>query len=163
VKKEKTGRFLLLILLLLTLTACQTQTSPFSEVDTLEGMWIEAVPETVTPAGLTVSFHNSTERDDIVYACGFCVEEQKGERWYPLFRTSMVWEGPTIALPFPTASQLEAGAPNEQAYYWKSYCGALGPGTYRLVIAVSSMEDKAEPVDYFLTAPFEITGRRSSP
>lgn len=148
--------FLIVIILLAGCNKEDITVSPFLDVDTIDGIWIEAIPVTVTPEGLTIALCNTTERDDIVYSYGFCVEEKDGENWYPLFRPSMVSEGPAIALNFPTASQIKAGEPNEEEYWWKSYCGALEPGEYRLVIAVSSMDEGSNSMDYFLTAPFEI-------
>lgn len=153
----KTNVLTSLLTLLCLLAGCggdSAERSPYSEVNTLDGIWIEAVPETVTPTGLTVAFCNATERNDIVHGYGFCVEVWKGEQWYSV--KDLIWEGPAIALEVPTASQIKEGVPNEQEYQWKTYCGALEPGTYRLVISVGSMNDAPNPVNYFLTAPFEI-------
>lgn len=153
--------------------------SPFDDVDTLDGVWIEVKPETVSSTGTEIVFHNSTDRDDLFFGVQYIVEESGGDGWYTLPEQSAgSADGPLIDLHIPTASAIEAGfvegvdyhpdsqmswrrtPPNEMHYNWKDVYGELPPGDYRILIEVCSEPDLPQSGDlpgYYLSAPFSIT------
>lgn len=148
--------------------------SPCTEVNTIDGVWTQVKPESVTPESLTLEFCNTTQRRDLFYGVSYCIEVKKFGRWYTYLNQP---DGPSIGFRIPTASELQAGyvegrdydpanvlwwartPPNEKHYDWAVYCGALPPGQYRIVVDVLSDFDipirEDSPV-YYLAAPFSI-------
>lgn len=159
--------FALLFLLswMLALPGCageRQERSPFEEVNTLEGLQLQAKPGTVTPTGMTVVFCNTTERDDFIYGIWYCIEEQRDGAWYtipPLLEEYKgVGGGPTVGYEIPSASAIEAGVSNEREYDWSLPFGTLEPGEYRLLTIVGSLLDHTGSEDCFLAAEFTING-----
>ena len=147
--------------------------SPYQEVDTLEDVWIEAKPGTVTPYGMVILIHNTAERGDYETGDGYVVEKKRGDQWYtiPGSRLSFDMPGPLIAYLIPTASEIEqASAPDggnrgksrgsEWTYGWSGACGELPPGDYRLLLEVDAAEDihlEGYEGPWYLSAPFTIS------
>lgn len=154
---------LFLLSLLAGLPGCageRQERSPFEEVNTLEGLQLQAKPGTVTPTGMTVVFCNTTERDDFIYGIWYCIEEKRDGVWYtipPLLKEyETVGGGPTVGYEIPSASAIEAGVSNEMEYDWSLPFGTLEPGEYRLLIIASCMAERPNCKDYFMTAEFTI-------
>ena len=56
--------------------------SPYTEVNTIDGIWMEIKEETVSPTGLDFVFQNTSGRDDFFYGEFFRLEEYKRGNWF---------------------------------------------------------------------------------
>ena len=52
--------------------------SPYQEVDTIDGVWMEADPATVSPEGAMFVIHNMTGRMDFETNPEYCIEKKRG-------------------------------------------------------------------------------------
>jgi hypothetical protein len=160
---ERVFALLFLLMFIVSLPGCATEgqeRSPFEEVNTLEGLQLQAKPGTITPTGMTVVFCNTTERDDFIYGVWFCIEEKRDGVWYtipPLLEEyKVVGGGPTVGYEVPSASAIQSGVSNEMEYDWTLPFGTLEPGMYRLLTIVNGMAERPNSKDYFMTAEFSI-------
>lgn len=90
---NKNLSFFFALAVCLSLTGCAhepSNLSPYTDVNTIEGVWIEVKPGTVSPTGVEVEFHNTTtERTNyfngVTYGLGYCgVEERVDDSWHVL-------------------------------------------------------------------------------
>lgn len=190
---QKENRQRAVFLLILCIFACfawvrqarrDALLSPYQEVDTLEGVWIEAKPGTVTPNGAVIVIHNATERRDFETGVQFLVEEKRGNQWYTIPDSGFSFMvGPLLAISFPTASEIRladkmrqepvlgserrewsfhrraAYTGTERDYDWTWACGALPPGDYRLLLEVDAADDlllEGYQGPWYLSAPFTV-------
>ena len=152
--------------------------SPYDQIDTISDVWIEAEQETISPLGIKIIFHNTSERDDLFTGLWFCVEENKDETWYSLPLPAETVGFPSVDIDIPTASEIAFGftdgihyhsnseiswkrsPPNEMVFQWEDIYGELPAGNYRLIICLSSKKDiplsETSP-KYYLSAPFSIS------
>ena len=107
--------------------------SPYEEVNSVEGLWIEVKPETVSTTGVEVEFHNTTaERTDFIngftYGVGYCgVEKREDDSWYELPCLDGFFsggDGPSIDFHIYTQPELEqmfadAGYDPDSGLPWK--------------------------------------------
>lgn len=168
--------------LFLCLTGCggeEKAGAPFTDADTLDGVWITVKAETVASTGVEVVFHNTTDREDLIYGVEYSVvEEGEDGSWYTLPQVSgSTADGPLIDFHIPAASAIEAGftegvdydpdselawyrlPPNEMSCDWADVHGELPPGYYRIFVKVQSELDMPLTEDspaYYLSAPFTI-------
>lgn len=155
--------------------------SPYSEVDTLEDIWIEVDPETVSSSGTKIIIYNTSDRDDFFTGLWFCIEVNKDGIWYSLPYINDGVGFPTPDIPIPTVSEINAGfidgihydsnskvswrrfPPNEMNCQWEHMYGELPKGDYRLIISLASYRDLPSSEDspeYYLSAHFPLTDVR---
>ena len=131
--------------------------SPYQEVDTIDGVWMEVDSATVSPKGAVFVIHNMTERTDLDTGPGFCIEKRRGRAWYTLpLLSGGPWDGPLVAWPIPPDS---SGRPLSCECDWTWAYGELPPGDYRLLKEVPSLLDVPLSEDsprYYLSAEFTV-------
>ncbi len=178
--KERLGAFLLALVSAAGLSGCSVDKLPSScgAVNTLDGIWIEIRPGSVTSTGLELVFQNTSDRDDFTYGCQFCLEEKHWGKWYLVdpgpandgpswdrhiytreraeaFPAGQVdWYGPV-----PGRSDGHGYGPNEMGYTWDRHYGELPEGDYRIVIELLSDRDSPIREDsprYYLAAEFSV-------
>lgn len=175
-KKPILRIYFLLLLTPLLLVGCSEESrepSPYEEVNTLDGIWIEVKEDTLTPNGLEIVFHNTTERDDYFYGAWYVLEKHQKEHWFSVNAlpdaVRFIEDWARRLLPEEEMEQkysagknqtdLESYPPNEMSYDWKGYYGELPSGEYRIVIYLLSDFDR--PIQetsprYYLSANFSI-------
>ena len=157
--------------------------SPYNTVNTIEGVWGEAIQETITAKGMDIKFHNTTERADLFYDLWFCVEVEKRGCWcsLPQLQDNMNGPIPDLDIHIPTASEIKSGflagvdyfpdsqltwkqyPPDEMGYNWEHIYGILPSGNYRLLISVYSENNLSIPPGstdiptQYLSIPFTIS------
>ncbi len=163
----------LLLFMPLFLAGCsdrRSEPSSYEAVNTLDGIWIEVKEETVTPTGLEIVFHNTTDRDDYFYGAWYALEVYSKGKWLKVNPLPDVeWSQEDWDRRVYTQEKLERFGngrtewsgylPNEMGYDWEWYYGALPRGKYRIVIYLLSDFDK--PIQetsprYYLAANFGI-------
>lgn len=146
--------------------------SPFDEVDTIDGVWIEAKEGTVTstgtveagardpvgglsveagdvtPTGMEVIFHNLAEWEDLVYGLDFSLDWfNENQEWEPYPKQPQQAPGEE---PIPTYANAVAIfiRPGDSTHTidWAWKYGELPPGFYCLTLNVVST-DTSEPTD----------------
>lgn len=131
--------------------------SPYQEVDTIDGVWMEVDSATISFEGAVFVIHNMTERTDLDTGPGFCIEKRRGRAWYTLpLLSGGPWDGPLVAWPIPPDS---SGRPLSYKCDWTQTYGELPPGNYRLLKEVTSLLDVPLSEDsprYYLSAPFAV-------
>lgn len=153
--KRRNPVLFLALAVCLSLSGCAHDTSdlsPYTDVNTLEGLWIEVKGGTVSPTGLTVTFHNDTDQR-ISYGAWFRLEEPSGGQWYSVEPIAPWGQYDWGIILFPQSS-------GDQDYGWDWYYGALERGDYRIIVEVSviSGETYTEETrtEYYLAAEFQI-------
>lgn len=148
------------------------ETSPYKEVNTMTGIWIEVKEKTAKPTGLELIFHNTTEREDYFYGAWYVLELYTKEQWLTVTPLPGVeWTMEDWARPVYTQGVLEmeycnddftewsSYQRNEMGYDWEWYYGELPSGEYRIVTYLLSNFEK--PIKkttprYYLAASFSI-------
>lgn len=154
-------------LLLLLLCACGSKDtlpsydkdslSPYDEVNTIDGVWLEA--DNVTPTSADISFYNTDGRGDLFYGNPYDIERRSGDSWQPL---EYINEGIdfTMEAIMLLPSDSPDGLTDVRSYDWELYYGPLEPGEYRFITSMMSHDDLPRtdysPV-YYLSAEFTIS------
>lgn len=112
-----------------------------------EEVWMEAVPGTVTPTGLTYMIHNETQ-DELMYGNPYGLQVEDGGIWRGVDTENQ--------MDFTLEGYILRGkASASKTIDWSYGYGELPPGHYRITTEIR-MEPKREPVT--LSAEFEIEG-----
>jgi len=168
----------ILLSVLLVLVGCGDKSdwipTPYDEVDTLDGIWIEINEYSFKPTGLSIVFRNTTDSDDYRYGANFELEEYHRGNWFmkdkiareipiefPLWSRHVYTEETLEELLSSVEDELSMGyMPNEMYYHWCDYYGFLEKGKYRLIVRILSpgffVQGEAPPYEHFLTAEFSI-------
>ncbi|MBD5098241.1 MAG: hypothetical protein HDT35_01605 [Clostridiales bacterium] len=110
-------------------------------------VWMEVLPGTVTPTGLTYQIHNETGRQ-LMYGEPYGLQVEDGG----------IWRGvdTSVRVAFPSIGYiLKGNASASKAIGWSHAYGELPPGHYRVTTKVT-LEPERE--DITLAAEFEIEG-----
>ena len=113
----------------------------------LGDVWMEVLPGTVTPTGLTYQIHNETGRQ-LMYGEPYGLQVEDGG----------IWRGvdTSVRMAFPSVGYiLKRNASASKTIDWSYSRGELPPGHYRVTTKVT-LEPERE--DITLTAEFEIEG-----
>ena len=136
--------------------------SPYQEVDTIDGVWMEADPATVSPEGAMFVIHNMTGRMDFETNPEYCIEKKRGNVWYtipdlylndsPRAVLAIAWYIPSDSFEHPFPQRYDR-------YDWTRTYGELPPGEYRFLREVTSLLDIPLSEDssrYYLSAEFTV-------
>lgn len=108
--------------------ACGAGEDYEDKTNLIEGLCMSVCEDTVTGAGLSVSFTNDTDRT-YSYGARFSVEKKKGRQWVPL--------EPVGALAVDDwCRPVEPGKTATNEYVWAGYYGTLEKGEYRILTDV---------------------------
>ncbi len=151
-------------LLLLLLCACGSMgaRSPYNEVNTLDGVWLEV--ESAMPTGARISFYNAAGREDLIRGLSYCIEQTDGRHWYALDSKLDISGGPSLDIRIPRATgsvcNPETTPVDTAEYDWEWSYGQLEPGDYRFIIEVLSDESAPSASGlpkYYLSAEFTVS------
>ena len=113
------------------------------EVNTLEGVEITVDESMVTPAGITYTINNQSDRE-LNYGQDYGLQKEKDGKWYQIEPESPV--AVTLELLW-----LPAGSTDTLEINWDTSYGTLTSGHYRIVKSVSDNENS-----YYLAGEFDI-------
>lgn len=150
-KKHMYYLYLVLILSFL-LTGCNGENrelSPYNEVNSLNGISIEVMEETVKPTGLELVFQNTTDRADYSYSAWYRLEVYSQGEWLTMNPLpDVMWYQDDWDRPVQTQK--------EMGYDWEWYYGELSSGEYRIVISLFDRPIKEDYFEYYIAANFSI-------
>lgn len=113
------------------------------EVNTLEGANITVDESMVTPAGITYTINNQSDRE-LNYGQDYSLQKEKDGNWYQVEPENPV--AVTLELLW-----LPAGSTDTLETSWDTSYGTLTSGHYRIVKSVSDNENS-----YYLAGEFDI-------
>lgn len=135
---KKIGMLLLCLLPVLAFCGCSTDHSTkYPVVNAYEGVSLTVQEENLSATKGVFLLKNDTDHD-IVYLDAYHMEKKDSEgNWEEFVGTaSATWSDET--------KTVAAGAEEELSINWKTLCGSIGKGEFRLVIEVDSYPIAAE-------------------
>ncbi|MER2064486.1 MAG: immunoglobulin-like domain-containing protein [Alkalibacterium sp.] len=157
--KNKTAFLLMLSLSVLFLSGCQNlndedstdlEASILDEVDTMDGVSMSAVKDSISPTGLTVEFENDSDRQ-VIYSEDMLLEENISGSWYQV--PVVIEEDYGFN---DIGYELDPEEQQSMEIYWEWLYGELDDGQYRLVKRVLDFRGTGDFDENHLTAEFEI-------
>ena len=125
--------FALLAILTLTLTGCggDNYATVFTEVNTVEGVTLTLVEDTLKSSKATFILANDSEEDVQFDPVEFHLEEKKNDVWQENIGTRVSeWKR-------DTTETIPAGTSIEREVDWKGLCGTIGSGEHRVILIVN--------------------------
>ena len=125
--------FALLAILTLTLTGCggDNYATVFTEVNTVEGVTLTLVEDTLKSSRATFILTNDSEEDVQFDPVEFHLEEKKNDVWQENIGTRVSeWKR-------DTTETIPAGTSIEREVDWKGLCGTIGSGEHRVILIVN--------------------------
>lgn len=125
--------FALLAILTLTLTGCggDNYATVFTEVNTVEGVTLTLVEDTLKSSRATFILTNDSEEDVQFDPVEFHLEEKKNDVWQENIGTRVSeWKRDTTEI-------IPAGTSIEREVDWKGLCGTIGNGEHRVILIVN--------------------------
>ena len=125
--------FALLAILTLTLTACGgDDTTVFNEVNTVEGVSLTLIQDTLRSSRATFILANDSDEDVLFDPIEFHLEEKnKDGVWEENIGTRLSeWKR-------DTTETIPAHTSIERKVDWKGLCGAIGSGEHRVILIVN--------------------------
>ena len=129
-------------------TTAQPGKTTTQTMDSPDGIWLETVAETCTPASAALRLHNESLAE-LVCLEGAAVQQEMGGAWYDLIRLS---EEETLKT---AGHELEAGHIMQFTAVWANVCGVLPQGHYRVVQPVEARWGERTE-SYLLAAEFMV-------
>lgn len=123
----------LLVILTLSLTACGgDDTTVFDEVNTVEGVSLTLIKDTLKPSRATFILANDSDEDVLFDPIEFHLEEKnKDGVWEENIGTRVSeWKRDTTEV-IPAHSSIE------REVDWKGLCGTIGGGEHRVILIVN--------------------------
>jgi len=145
---SKKKRWIIAAAVLIVILCVVILPSPYSHVDFLDGIWMEAVESQTTSDVITVQFHNETGAKHYRYDSWYRIERKAGPFWLrkplnPLVLISGTDYGGVVK--DSRTVNYDIG--------WQY--GKLLPGRYRIIICAKNT-NPTDKTDYYLTAEFKI-------
>ena len=122
----------LLTILTLSFTGCGGDyTTVYPEVNTVEGVTLALVEDSLKPGRATFILTNASDTDVVYDPVEFHLEELKKDVWQESVGTrESHWKR-------DTTEPLPAGASVELGINWKGLCGSLLSGEHRMIVIVN--------------------------
>lgn len=126
-----------LLLLVMAFAGCgKDYSTQFTEVNQLEGVTLEVKEDALKSTNGVFLLTNDTE-EEIQYRNLYHLEEKEDGNWVEFPGTaSATWGEETTAVAAGETAELEIN--------WKTLCGGIGSGEYRMIILVNDMPVAAE-------------------
>ena len=126
--------FALLTILTLALTACGNDdyTTVFTEVNTVEGVSLTLIEDTLKPSRATFIIANDSDEDVLFDPVEFHLEEKNNDGiWEENVGTRLSqWKRDTTEV-------IPAGTTIERKVDWKGLCGTISGGEHRVILIVN--------------------------
>lgn len=126
--------FAVLMMLTLALTACggDKYNTVFEEVNTVEGVSLTLIEDTLKPSKATFIIANDSDEDVLFDPIEFHLEEKNRDGiWEENIGTRVSeWKRDTTEV-------IPAGTSIERVVDWKGLCGGIGNGEYRVILIVN--------------------------
>ena len=125
--------FALLAILTLALTGCggDNYATVFTEVNTVDGVTLTLVEDTLKSSRATFILTNDSEEDVQFDPVEFHLEEKKNDVWQENIGTRVSeWKRDTTEI-------IPAGTSIEREVDWKGLCGTIGNGEHRVILIVN--------------------------
>lgn len=157
--KNKTAFLLMLSLSVLFFSGCQNlndedstdlKASILDEVDTMDGVSMSAVKDSISPTGLSVELKNGSDRQ-VIYSEDILLEENIDDRWYHV--PVVISEDYGFN---DIGYELDPGEQQSIEIDWEWLYGELDDGQYRLVKRALDFRGTGDFDEHHLTAEFEI-------
>lgn len=126
--------FAVLMMLTLALTACggDKYNTVFEEVNTVEGVSLTLIEDTLRPSKATFIIANNSDEDVLFDPIEFHLEEKNRDGvWEENIGTRVSeWKRDTTEV-------IPAGTSIERVVDWKGLCGGIGNGEHRVILIVN--------------------------
>lgn len=135
--RKKCSFLAAVLICLLAFAGCgKDYTTQFSEVNQLEGVTLELKEGTLKSTSGTFLLTNGSD-GEVSYRLLYHLEEKKDGVWQEFPGTAgATWGEDTAAV--------AAGETEEIPINWKTLCGGIGKGEYRIILLVNDMPVAAE-------------------
>lgn len=124
----------LLMMLTLVMTACggSDTTTVYTEVNTVEGVSLTLIENTLKPSRATFIIANDSDEDVLLDPVEFHLEEKnKDGVWEENIGTKLSeWKRNTTEV-------IPAGTSIEKKVDWRGLCGSIGGGEHRVILIVN--------------------------
>lgn len=123
----------------------------YEAVNAFEGVTLGVKEGSITPAGLTLVFHNNQDAEHI-YGSFYGIERKNGDKWTKIeyvIKENVGWDDMAYIVP--------ANQSVEEAVDWEWLYGSLNAGEYRIIKEVLDYEAPGEYKTYYLAAEFVIS------
>ena len=137
--RRKLLALLAILALSASLAACgQDYTTVYTEVNTVEGVSLTLVTDTLKSSRATFLLRNDSAEDAVYDPVEFHLEEKKNGVWEENIGTRVSrWKR-------DTTEELPAGTTKEIEVDWKGLCGTIGSGEHRVIMIVNDQPVAAE-------------------